>query len=236
MKYNDPTGHVSSAIHDSDGGTIPEWLKQLGDHWADLYANDPTKLGPEIRLYLEGLKGGFTEFQSTGKLLEIYYGQTNGGIIAEYQNTFANAWAGGELQTAWHLTGGWSADSSAALLAGSVVAAAGLSDAGTDIREGSFSIIDWRGYPEDLPRPRGPFRTLAGEEYRQARRTADVTNVRLRDELDLVGQAVDIHEIHPVKLGGSPTDPGNKVIIVRRFHQTQVTPWWQKVINYATGN
>ena len=44
----------------------------------------------------------------------------------------------------------------------------------------------------------------------------------------LNGQPVDIHEVQPVKFGGSPTDPANKVILDRTLHRQQVTPWWNQ--------
>jgi hypothetical protein len=43
---------------------------------------------------------------------------------------------------------------------------------------------------------------------------------------ELVGQAVDAHEINPDKFGGSRTDAANKVSLPRDVHRKQVTPWW----------
>ncbi len=40
--------------------------------------------------------------------------------------------------------------------------------------------------------------------------------------------AFEIHEIHPVKFGGSPTDLANKVLIDRATHRRLVTPWWNR--------
>jgi hypothetical protein len=53
--------------------------------------------------------------------------------------------------------------------------------------------------------------------------------------MKLRGKNVDVHEIQPVKFGGSPTDPSNKIIIDSDFHNKYVTPWWnafQKAIGF----
>ncbi len=51
--------------------------------------------------------------------------------------------------------------------------------------EGSFSIIDWTGYPEHLPKPKGPFRLLQKQEYKAARRSADTRIYRI-DRIGLI--------------------------------------------------
>jgi RHS repeat-associated protein len=97
--------------------------------------------------------------------------------------------------------------------------------------DGSFSIWNWEGYPSSIPKPNGPFRLLAGEEYAAARSTANKANKALSKELELPGKFVDIHEMHPVKFGGSPTNINNKLFLDRTFHQTQVTPFWNRIMN-----
>jgi YD repeat-containing protein len=94
---------------------------------------------------------------------------------------------------------------------------------------GSFSISDWSGYPKGLPKPQGPFRIVEGSEYDSARTAANKANAVIRREQGLVGQPVDVHEIHPVKFGGSPTDSANKVILPRDIHRQKVTPWWNQL-------
>jgi hypothetical protein len=94
---------------------------------------------------------------------------------------------------------------------------------------GSFSISDWSRYPGGVPRPEGPFRLVEGAEYEAARAAANKANATIRREQGLVGQPVDVHEIQPVKFGGSPTDPTNKVILPREIHRQQVTPWWNQL-------
>ncbi len=93
-------------------------------------------------------------------------------------------------------------------------------------RSGTFSVSDWTGYPSGISRPSGPFRLLQGQEYKTARALADKTNVQLRRQWGLTGKPYDIHEIHPVKFGGSPTDLANKMILPRGFHRRALSPWW----------
>ncbi len=100
--------------------------------------------------------------------------------------------------------------------------------------DGSFSIWDWEGYPEGIPKPRGPFRLIEGEEYAAARNAANNANRAIREEADLVGKGVNVHELTPVKFGGSPTDLSNKIILDASFHASQVTPWWNKIMNSIT--
>ena len=96
----------------------------------------------------------------------------------------------------------------------------------TEFPAGSFSVSDWSGYPASVPRPQGPLRVLEGMEYKAARRAADSANDAIRLEQGLRGQPFDVHEVLPVKFGGSPTDPTNKIILSRDVHRQQVTPWW----------
>ncbi len=99
-----------------------------------------------------------------------------------------------------------------------------------DFPEGTFSISDWAGYPEGVPKPDGPFRLLKGAEYDAARKAANKQNAKIRLAGDLKGELVDIHEVHPVKFAGSPIDPANKLILDRNIHRKQVTPWWNRLL------
>ncbi|WP_244497615.1 hypothetical protein [Mesorhizobium sp. Root695] len=100
-----------------------------------------------------------------------------------------------------------------------------------DLPSGSFSMSDWADYPiAVVPKPEGPFIRLEGTEHKAARKAADKANRIIRRKRGLVGQPVDVHEIKPVKFGGSPTDASNKVILPREVHQQQVTPWWNKLL------
>jgi hypothetical protein len=95
--------------------------------------------------------------------------------------------------------------------------------------EGSFSIIDWTGYPEGVERPKGVFRLLVGEEYKVARKAANSANRSIRRIQKLVGIPVDVHEIQPVKFGGDTGPGANKVVLDRALHRKQVTPWWNEL-------
>ena len=44
---------------------------------------------------------------------------------------------------------------------------------------------------------------------------------------------MEIHEIEPVKFGGSPTDLTNKTAIQGQVHRKYVTPWWNKIRDEA---
>ncbi|MEM6434653.1 MAG: RHS repeat-associated core domain-containing protein [Cyanobacteria bacterium P01_D01_bin.115] len=92
--------------------------------------------------------------------------------------------------------------------------------------EGSFDIIDWDDYPNhpDVPRPDGPFRLLEGDEYDDARDAANKANRRIHRK-NPSNKGLDIHEPHPVKFGGDPTSPDNKVPLPRNEH-TPFTTWW----------
>lgn len=97
------------------------------------------------------------------------------------------------------------------------------------VKAGEFSIVDWSGYPAGVPKPEGPVRLLTGSEYKAARKDANRANATIRKDEGLVGQRVDVHEIKPVKFGGSPTDRSNKVVLPRDLHRKQVTPWWNQL-------
>jgi hypothetical protein len=91
----------------------------------------------------------------------------------------------------------------------------------------SFSIIDWSGYPEALPKPSGPFRLLEGAEYDAARKAANSANKGLH-RADASLRGLEIHEIQPVKFGGSPTAAANKIPLAHSQH-VDVTNWWKQL-------
>ena len=96
---------------------------------------------------------------------------------------------------------------------------------------GPFSVRDWTGYPGTLPQPEGPFRLLTGEEYLAARRAADAANAALRAANPARYEGKQIHEIHPVKFGGSPTDVSNKVVLTPGEH-APFTAFWNRLMRY----
>ncbi len=93
--------------------------------------------------------------------------------------------------------------------------------------DGEFSIIDWSGYPVGLPRPTGPIRLISGGEYKNAVRAKQAANARIRREQGLRGDPREVHELKPVKFGGSPTSPDNKVIIGPELHK-RASAFWSK--------
>ncbi len=76
-------------------------------------------------------------------------------------------------------------------------------DISKDVKTGEFNIIDWNAYPEGVPRPKGPVRLIDGYEYEAARKAANAVNNKIRKTNKLKGKPVDVHEIKPVKVGGS---------------------------------
>jgi hypothetical protein len=113
------------------------------------------------------------------------------------------------------------------------VEAAGAFNAGR--ARSTFSIADWSGYPAGVPRPNGPFWLREGADYEAARGDANLANRALRKLMGVVGDPVEVHEIQPVKFGGNPTDPANKVVLPRDLHRQQVTPWWNQLLRDIGG-
>ncbi len=98
---------------------------------------------------------------------------------------------------------------------------------------GAFSILDWSGYPGGSNlRPKGPFKLLPPEEYEHARKEANSAN-RAIHRANPALKGVDIHEIHPVKFGGSPTDQSNKIPLSRSEH-LKYTAWWNRMQKAST--
>jgi hypothetical protein len=134
-------------------------------------------------------------------------------------------------QAAYDAGSNWLSVPAAALMTGAPGLRFGEGSATAKVpvgRPGEFSIVDWSGYP-NVPKPQGPFRLIEGAEYDAARSAANVSNNKIRQDQGLVGKPVDIHETQPVKFGGSPTDPANKLILPRDIHRQQVTPWWNQL-------
>lgn len=90
---------------------------------------------------------------------------------------------------------------------------------------GSFLILNWSGYPTvgGVPKPNGPFRLIEGADYQSARDAALTANAA-----DPSLSGLQLHEIKPVKFGGSPTDLGNKFPLTQAEH-TPYTNWWNKL-------
>ena len=99
-------------------------------------------------------------------------------------------------------------------------------------KSGEFSISNWDGYPNG-PKPSGPFRVVNGEEYQNARSAAYSAN-RAIHQANPNLKGMQIHEIQPVKFGGSPTDPTNKIALKPAEHM-QYTNWWNSLLRYLNG-
>lgn len=98
----------------------------------------------------------------------------------------------------------------------------------TSFAEGSFSVFNWKGYPAGGIKPTGTFRSLEGAEYTTARNLANKTNAALHKANPQL-KGVQIHEIHPVKFGGSPTDMSNKIFLTPSQH-SQYTNFWNSLM------
>ena len=62
---------------------------------------------------------------------------------------------------------------------------------------GTLKIKDWTGYPEGIPRPKGQFRLIDGDEYDAARKAANNAN-RALHRTNPTYDGLELHEIHPV--------------------------------------
>lgn len=213
-------------------------------------AMHPRIMGPARMLGggLEAIGGGYYTAQTGG-----LGGALGGGLLMA--NGADNFWAGyqmtvtGQYQQAFLERGltstlgpGWGTGAYAATQLGMVGVPYGASRLNGLFRPpippsiipdnlpmGSFSVVDWSGYPSFLPRPTGPMRLLTGDEYLAARRAADSTNAALREGFGLRGVGMDVHEILPIKFGGSPVDPLNKMLLPSYLHRQTVTPFWNNL-------
>ena len=79
-----------------------------------------------------------------------------------------------------------------------------------------------------VPRPTGPFRLLEGGEYAAARRAANSDNQQLHADAGGLLKGLQVHEIQPVKFGGSPVDSANKIALAPADH-AKYTVWWNRL-------
>ena len=94
--------------------------------------------------------------------------------------------------------------------------------------EGTFSIFNWQGYPSWGIKPSGPFRLLEGSEYAAARSLANKTNAGIHKAAPYL-KNLQIHEINPVKFGGSPTSSANKIYLTPSQH-AEYTNFWNSLM------
>jgi RHS repeat-associated protein len=145
-----------------------------------------------------------------------------------------NATALNELEFVGSFMGGEILEGSAALFAkGSDIIEGGVQalEASEQGLDGSFSISNWEGYPniEGGAKPEGPFRLLEGSEYQDARNAADQINRAIRNANPDLLEGLHIHEIQPVKFGGSPTDLFNKILLTPAEH-IEYTNYWNAMM------
>jgi hypothetical protein len=93
-------------------------------------------------------------------------------------------------------------------------------------KTGEFSIINWESYPTNVPKPTGTFRIIEGTEYDVTRRAANNANKALHEANPSL-KGMQIHEIKPIKFGGSPTEAYNKIPLNPSEH-AKVTTWWRR--------
>jgi hypothetical protein len=66
------------------------------------------------------------------------------------------------------------------------------------------------------------------QEYDESRYAADRINEKLHDLDPETYEGKHIHEIHPIKFGGSPTDLTNKIALSPKDHYA-VNVWWRQL-------
>ncbi len=87
----------------------------------------------------------------------------------------------------------------------------------------------WADFPAGVPRPSGPINLIDGAAYDAALAAANKINGTLSRGFGLGPAKYDVHEIVPVKFGGSPTDLANKVGLPRSIHRSEVSPWFNRL-------
>ena len=98
--------------------------------------------------------------------------------------------------------------------------------------DGEIEITDWRGYPENGPKPSGKLKLLEGDDYQKALKAKNAANRKYhRQHPECKG--MDIHEVHPVKFSGSPTDVSNKIPLSPSKHQ-EYTSFWATIQSIAS--
>ena len=175
-----------------------------------IISNDPSHLRQVVPpLTLADVASGLGDF---------IFGVGNPGYDSEFANDYQSRMAGLDPQTG--------EPTSSAPMGGTLFVL-------PELPEGSFSILDWSEYPEGVPQPAGPFRLINGEEYANLVAAKNSANQAMhRADPELAGQ--HIHEIHPVKFGGSPTDPANKIPLAPEVH-SRFTTWLNRLQRVLQG-
>jgi len=99
--------------------------------------------------------------------------------------------------------------------------------------DGSMEITDWGDYPEGFTKPKSSLRIVEGQEYSETRSITNSTNSFIQRN-DPSAKGMQIHEIQPIKFGGSPTDLSNKVYLSPADH-SKISGWWRSIQYQVTG-
>jgi hypothetical protein len=202
---NNTTKKVYNATNESLPGNALSDYTLIGNNGTYIATN-----GFTVNLYSSGR---WSYWMPAAQVTTI--GMPNPGAVA-----FDDLMSRGTLVTALTLTTG---NALSELVPGLLGTGAG----GGEGLNGEFSISNWEGYPNAGGglRPEGPFRMLEGQEYQDARDLANVTNRLLRNSDPDAFQGLEIHEIQPVKFGGSPTDMSNKILLTPQEHRLYNAFW-----------
>ena len=229
----------------------------------NLYAytgGDPVNLMDPFGLGPKGFMAGFTSQLTFGNILQgAVYGV--GGAVAVavigpevglaaglYALKKASDYISGSDNPSYavgQVTGGLVVGAPGAVVGGGLVGLTRPTSTGTlaavdgaaatgALRPGEFRISNWAGYPESIPKPTGPLRLLEGAEYDAARAAANQTN-RAMHAADESLAGWQLHEIQPVKFGGSPTNIANKMPLPAGAH-SEVTNWWNALQRSLEGS
>ena len=100
-------------------------------------------------------------------------------------------------------------------------------------------VTDWSTFPDVALAPRGSsLRILPdGAGYDAARASANMANRLVRADARAAGidpTGMEVHEKLPVKFGGDPVDPNNKVLLPAEIHR-EITSWWAALLRSMEG-
>lgn len=105
----------------------------------------------------------------------------------------------------------------------------------TVLSSGMFTPL-YIDYPTGRPRPTGPVELVPKNVYDANKLLKEEANAALRAQYgDFFSTTwADIHEPHPIRFGGHPTDIANKEIISPPEHW-EVTKWWNALQRWIEG-
>ena len=103
------------------------------------------------------------------------------------------------------------------------------------VGSGPFTPL-YLAYPAGRTRPVGPVELIPEAEYEAAKWQKVAANQQLREQHANFFDTTwaDIHEPHPIRFGGHPTDMANKEILHPPDHW-EVTAWWNALQRWIEG-